>query len=51
MLTLIWGSTFIKAYKRSVKKHPDLKADIEAVLRLLTTDPFSPQLETHKLIR
>ena len=49
MLTLIWGSTFIKAFKRTVKKHPDLRTDIEKVLRLLATDPFSPQLETHKL--
>jgi addiction module RelE/StbE family toxin len=49
MLTLIWGNTFIKAFKRSIKKHPDIKPDIEKVLRLLSTDPFSPQLETHKL--
>jgi mRNA interferase YafQ len=49
MLTLIWGNTFIKAFKRSIKKHLDLKPDIETVLRLLAADPFSPQLETHKL--
>ena len=49
MLTVIWGNTFIKAYKRAIKKHPDLKSDIETVLRLLAIDPFSPQLETHKL--
>jgi addiction module RelE/StbE family toxin len=49
MLTLIWGQTFLKAYKRSLKKHPGLLPDIEKVLRILSADPFAPQLETHKL--
>lgn len=49
MLTLIWGNTFIKAFKRTLKKRPDLKPEIKNVLRLLSTDPFSSQLETHKL--
>ena len=49
MRTLIWGQTFIKAYKRAAKKHPNLIRDIEKTLRLLTNDPFNPQLETHKL--
>jgi hypothetical protein len=33
MLTLIWGNSFIKAYKRSIKKHPNLRLDIEKVLK------------------
>jgi len=49
MRTLIWGQTFIRAYKRAVKKHPNLIRDVEKTLRLLTGDPFNPQLETHKL--
>ena len=49
MRTLIWGKTFIKAFKRTIKKHPDLKKDIEITLRLLADNPFHPQLETHKL--
>jgi len=49
MRTLIWGKTFIKAFKRTVKKYPTLSQDIEETLRLLVKDPFAPQLETHKL--
>ena len=49
MRTLIWSSTFIRAFKRVMKKQPDLLGDIENTLRLLVEDPFASQLETHKL--
>ena len=49
MRTLIWGKTFIKALKQTVKRHPSLNTDIEETLRLLAENPFAPQLETHKL--
>jgi len=49
MRTLIWGKTFVKVFKRTIKKHPTLSKDIEKTLRLLAEDPFDPQLETHKL--
>jgi addiction module RelE/StbE family toxin len=49
MRTLIWGKTFVRAFRRTIKKHPTLNKDIEETLRLLVKDPFAPQLETHKL--
>ena len=49
MRTLIWGNTFVKALKRTVRKYPTLNQDIEETLRLLQEDPFAPQLATHKL--
>ncbi|MCK4325266.1 type II toxin-antitoxin system mRNA interferase toxin, RelE/StbE family [bacterium] len=49
MRTLIWGKTFKRAFKRTIKKHPDLKEGIEETLKTLTKDPFVPRLETHKL--
>jgi addiction module RelE/StbE family toxin len=49
MRKLIWGKTFIKAYKRTLRKHQTLNLDTKEIFRLLTTNPFSPQLETHKL--
>jgi addiction module RelE/StbE family toxin len=49
MRSIIWGETFVKAFKRTIKKHPNLKKDIEKALRLLVEDPFAAQLETHKL--
>ena len=49
MRTLIWGRTIVRSFKRFMKKHPDLKTDVERTLRPLVEDPFGPQLETHKL--
>ena len=49
MRTLIWGKTFVRALKRTVRKNPTLKQDIEETLRLLQENPFAPQLATHKL--
>ncbi|MBI5194008.1 MAG: type II toxin-antitoxin system mRNA interferase toxin, RelE/StbE family [Nitrospirae bacterium] len=49
MRTLIWSNTFSRALKKFIKKQPNCKQDIANTLRLLTEDPFTPQLETHKL--
>ena len=49
MRTLIWGKTFTRALKRTVRKYPTLKQDIEGALTLLQKDPFAPPLATHKL--
>ncbi|MBI5180415.1 MAG: type II toxin-antitoxin system mRNA interferase toxin, RelE/StbE family [Nitrospirae bacterium] len=49
MRKLIWSKTFIRAFKRIIRKHPNLREDIEDTLRLLVQEPFAPQLETHKL--
>jgi len=49
MRTLIWSKTFVRALRRTIKKHPTIKQDIEETLKLLTKDPFTPQLKTHKL--
>jgi len=49
MRRLIWGKTFVRALKRTIKKHPTLNKDVEKALRVLVEDPFAPQLETHKL--
>ena len=49
MRALIWGNTFRKAYRRTVKKHPNLGNDIKKTLEILVVDPFDSRLETHKL--
>lgn len=49
MRRLIWGRTFNKAFKRTIRKRSDLEADVVMVLRLMVENPFTPQLETHKL--
>jgi len=49
MRTLIWSKTFVRAFRRTIKKHPTLNKDIEETLALLVKSPFVPQLETHRL--
>ena len=49
MRTLIWGKSFVRAFKRYSRKHPGIIKDIEKTLKLLVEDPFAPPLETHKL--
>jgi addiction module RelE/StbE family toxin len=49
MRTIIWSSTFLKAYRKFTRKLPDQRNEIGKTLRLLAEDPFAPQLETHKL--
>ena len=49
MRTLIWSNTFLRAFKRLVRKQPDIRKEVEETLKLLIQDPFIPQLETHKL--
>ncbi len=49
MRTLVWGKTFIRASKKTLKKNPKLKLAIADTLKLLQKDPFASKLETHKL--
>jgi addiction module RelE/StbE family toxin len=49
MRTLIWGNTFLRAFKKTLKKHPELQKEIEETLRLLAEDPFAASLARHKL--
>ncbi len=49
MRNLIWGKTFIRAFKRVIKKYPHLRNDIEETLELLVENPYAPILVTHKL--
>ena len=49
MRMLIWSNTFLRAFKRLMRKQPNLRKEVEGALRLLVQDPFDPQLETHKL--
>lgn len=40
MRTLVWNSSFKRAFKRVVRKNPQLEEKILAVLELLENDPF-----------
>lgn len=49
MRVLIWSNTFVRSFKRLMRKQPDLHKEVAEALRLLARGPFVPQLETHKL--
>lgn len=49
MRTLVFSSSFKRAFKSTIKRRPELKLKIEEKLRLLATDPYQPSLRTHKL--
>ena len=49
MRNLIWSNTFLRAFRKLIRKQPDRREEIEKTLRLLLDNPFSPNLETHKL--
>ncbi len=51
MITLVFSSSFKRAFKNCIKRRSDLKPKIEEKLRLLAADPYNPILRTHKLER
>ena len=49
MTRLIWGSSFKKAYRKTIKNNPHLKERFQKVIKTFEKDPFHPSLKTHKL--
>ena len=48
-MILTTDTKFKKNFKRLIKKSPQLQAKILAVLELLSDDPFTTSLKSHKL--
>ncbi|MGL5130950.1 MAG: type II toxin-antitoxin system RelE/ParE family toxin [Planktothrix sp.] len=48
-MILTTDGSFKRAFKRLVKKNPQLQDKILGVLELLGNDPFHPSLKSHKL--
>ena len=46
---LLRSSSFVRNARKVVKKQPQLAQNIQNTLEYLATDPFQPQLKTHKL--
>jgi mRNA-degrading endonuclease YafQ of YafQ-DinJ toxin-antitoxin module len=47
--TLVWSVAFVRAFKRAVRRQPELRARVERTLERLAEDPFHPTLHSHKL--
>ena len=48
-MKIIYDNSFKRSFKRLVKKNPQLQEKVIAVITLLSEDPFTPSLKTHKL--
>lgn len=46
---LLQSTAFVRAARRYLKRNPQAEDDLRSTLGLLKTDPFHPQLRTHKL--
>ena len=50
MRNIDWTAKSQRAFKRLIRKSPQLRPLIEKTLRQLTEDPYHPSLRTHKLV-
>lgn len=46
---LLRATAFIRALRRILKRRPQVAAEVEATLQMLSDDAFDPRLKTHKL--
>ena len=49
MITLVWDPGFKRSYKKRVAREPILKQRFWDAIELFVTDPYTPELRTHKL--
>jgi len=48
-MKLVWDTSFLRAFKRSIRENPKLQDKIFAVLECLESNPFTLSLKSHKL--
>ncbi len=49
MMEIVWDSHFKRAFKKLIKKNPEIRDRIINVLNLLSIDHLTPSLKSHKL--
>ena len=49
MIKLVWYKSFARAFKKAIKKNPELKEKLSEALELFVEEPYHPILGTHKL--
>ena len=49
MIEVSFSSSFLRAYKKSIKGKPELEKVFLEKLNFFIENPFNPQLKTHKL--
>ena len=46
---LSWTAAFTRAFRRFMRRHPNLDNQVADVLKRLQTNPFEPSLRLHSL--
>lgn len=49
MIELVWYKSFARAFKKVIKKNPELKDKLQDALEIFVNEPYHPILGTHKL--
>jgi addiction module RelE/StbE family toxin len=49
VIKLVWYKSFIRAFKKTIRKNPELKDKLQEALEIFVNDPWHPILDTHKL--
>ena len=49
MRTLVWSASFRRAFRRTIRRRPELRVRVQRTLEQLAEDPFHPMLHSHKL--
>lgn len=48
-MKIVWDNRFKRAFRKLIKKNPEFQERIISILNLLSTDPFTASLKSHKL--
>jgi addiction module RelE/StbE family toxin len=48
-MKIVWDNRFKRAFRKIIKKNPEISDRIINVLTLLSIEPFTPSLKSHKL--
>ena len=48
-MKIVWSNSFKRAFRKLIKKKPEFQDRIINALYLLSNDPFTPSLKSHKL--
>jgi addiction module RelE/StbE family toxin len=49
VIKLVWHKSFIRAFKKTCKKNPEIKDNLLKALELFVNNPYHPILGIHKL--
>ena len=49
MFELVWTETFVRTARRFLRRHPELRGQLELVVKQLEQDPHHPRLRLHPL--